>query len=165
MKCTQHGVMARSSKEVVTSMKQWSELKKDNQSELYCLTHTYDNDQNRRVYVKAPYDYETFNAICAYIQFECGEIEPSYSMDQIEIIELLEKFYDCIANPSADLREMAEAKEVDLYCNWEYHCGSDVQAIYYLRREGMENYFKKYIEEFYEKYPEWRPKEDVNENM
>lgn len=142
--------MGKHEKEIVSKLKEVDQLPKSIFTHVYCLTHTY-NETNRRSYVESPYDTDEFEAICAYIQFECSEIEQSYSIDQEEVIEILEKFYDC------KKIKRTRAAQVDLYLNWEYFCGSDVQSVDCLKRIGMDEYFNKYVAEFYEQYPEWKP--------
>lgn len=143
--------MGKYEKDIVNHLRELKELPKSESIHCYCLTHTYD-EKKRRFYVEAPYDTEEFEAICAYIQFECSEIEESFSMDQTDIIEILENFYDC------KKIKRTRATQVDLYLNWEYFCGSGVQSVDCLKRTGMDEYFKKFIEKFYETHPEWRPK-------
>lgn len=150
--CLQDSVKNKSVKQFVENMKHWSELKTTEYFE-YVLTHTYD-EEPRRLYVLAPYDYNTFNVICAYIQFEMAEIDESYSIDQTEVIECLERYYNCYK-----LDESKCPLEVNLYINWETHCGSDIQSIEILRRdEGqMSTYFSEVLDNWYDKSPEWRP--------
>lgn len=154
--CIMNTPITRTTKEFVNAMKEWTELKKID-PQLYSLTHTYDEDPKRKLHILAPYDYETFNAICAYIQFECSEIEESFSMDQTDIIEVLETLYDCNSSFSVERKDIKKAKIVDLYINWESHCGSGVQEVEVLKRDGMNKYFEKFIEDFYQTYPDWRP--------
>lgn len=142
--------MGKLEKEITSRLKQCTQIPKSESNHVYCLTHTYDENP-RRFYVETPYNADEFEAICAYIQFECSEIEQSYSMDQAEVIEILEEFYDC------KKIKRVKATEVDLYENWEYFCGSDIQSVDCLKRERMEDYFNKYIEEFYKRHPEWKP--------
>lgn len=157
--CIKNTPITMNTKQFIESMKQWSDLKKTEEDQLYYLTHTYDEDPNRKFYIKAPYDYETFNAICAYIQIECSEIETSFSMDQLDIIEILEVFYGCNSSFSVEKKDMKKAKKVDLYINWESHCGSKVWEVDILKRDGMDVYFNKFVEEFYQSNPDWRPSE------
>lgn len=142
--------MGQYEKEIVSRLKEFDQIPKSAMTHDYCLTHTYD-EENRKFYVESPYDSEEFEAICAYIQFECSEVEESYAIDQTEVIEILEKFYDCKQS------QQSTAAEIDLYENWEYFCGSDVQSVECLKRDGMNDYFKKYVENFYEANPKWRP--------
>lgn len=125
---------------------------------LYFLTHTYD-EQQRKIWVKAPYDYETFNVICAYIQFECAEFEQSFSIDQTDVLEVLKKYYDCTGNFSVVKEDKRKAKEINLYLNWEQFCGcaEKIQSIESLHREGMNELLYKFVEDFYQSHPEWRP--------
>ncbi|OMD76848.1 hypothetical protein [Paenibacillus odorifer] len=158
--CIPSSKAAMNTNDFVKSMKQWTDLKKTRTSQLYALTHTYDTELNRKLYIKAPYDYEIFNAICAYIQFECSELESSYGMDQTDVIEVLEAFYNCSSSFSIEKKKMKKAKIVDLYINWEQHCGSGIQEVEVLKRDGMNAYFEKFIEGFYQIHPEWRPKSE-----
>ncbi|QSF43403.1 bis-aminopropyl spermidine synthase family protein [Paenibacillus tianjinensis] len=155
--CIMNTPITRTTKEFIKSMKEWTELKKID-LQLYSLTHTYDEDPKRKLHILVPYDYETFNAICAYIQFECSELETSFSMDQTDIIEVLTKFYDCEeCLYQKELLIDEDAKNIDLYINWESHCGSGVQEVKVLKRDVMNKYFEKYIESFYQEHPNWRP--------
>jgi len=137
-------------KDIVEYLKQHSTIPKSLNMHSYCLTHTYDPKRTRR-YVTAPYEPLVFEAICAYIQFESSEIEEAYSISQEDVIEILEKFYGC------QKIKRTRAHQVDLYLNWEYFCASGAQEVDCLKREGMDVYFKKNIESFYQTKPEWRP--------
>lgn len=144
--CVRNSQTTKKRKEFVRSMMLKTELTKIDENKVYYLTHTYNHDPNRKLYFLAPYDLETLNAICAYIQFECSKLDMSYAMDEREVIEILEKFYDCRSSFSADKGEVKKAQGIDLYINWETHCGSNVQSVNSLQRNGMEKYFKRYIE-------------------
>ncbi|KAF6630616.1 MULTISPECIES: hypothetical protein [Paenibacillus] len=146
--CINNNQATKSRKEFVQYLMSLDELKKSDGNHVYYLTHTYNNDPNRKLYFKAPYDLDTINAICAYIQFECSEIEMSYSMDESEVIEILEKFYSCSSTFSADKGDVKTAQKIDLYFNWETHCGSNVQTVSSLKRKGMDKYFKRYVDGF-----------------
>lgn len=126
---------------------------------IYYLTHTYD-EEPRRVWVKAPYDQETFEIICAYIQYECSEIEESFSMDQKDMLEVLENYYDCTGNFSIAKEDKKKAIEIDLYENWEIYCGlaDRIQNIELMHHNGMRELLGKFVESFYQVNPEWRPK-------
>ncbi|GAB6989561.1 hypothetical protein [Paenibacillus pini] len=63
----------KTAKEVVIYVKE-KKILKSSKEYIYYLTHTYDYEP-RKVWVKAPYDLETFEVICAYIQFESWHIE------------------------------------------------------------------------------------------
>lgn len=106
----------------------------------------------------APYTLDVFEVICAHIQFECEKIEVSYDMSQDEIIEILENFYGCkkIERPKS-----GSYFNVDLYYSREMFCGSNtnLEEIKTIQRIGMDDYFNKYVEEFYRLNPKWRPKE------
>lgn len=144
--CIQKSQTTTKSKKIVQSMMSMTELPKLNENKVYYLTHTYNHDPNRKLYFLAPYDINTLNVICAYIQFECSELDMSYSMDESQVIEILEKFYSCRSSFSADKCDVKDAQGIDLYINWETHCGSNVQSVDSLKRQGMVNYFIKYIE-------------------
>ncbi|QNR65402.1 hypothetical protein IAQ67_16030 [Paenibacillus peoriae] len=146
--CINSSQTTKSRKEFVQSLMSLDELKKLDDNHVYYLSHTYNNDPNRKVYFKAPYDLDTINAVCAYIQFECSEIEMSYSMDESEVIEILEKFYDCSSTFSADNGDVKTAQNINLYINWETHCGSNVQTVNSLKRKGMDKYFIRYVDSF-----------------
>lgn len=133
--------MGKYEEEIVARLKESASLPKEEKSYQYCLTHTYDHEP-RRFYIDAPYMPDIFEAICAYIQFECAEIEDTYSMDQTDVIDILEKFYGCKSI------KRTKANQVDLYLNWEYFCGSQLQTVECLKREGMNEYFQKYIDEY-----------------
>ncbi|MFB5758949.1 hypothetical protein [Paenibacillus medicaginis] len=144
--CIQNSQITKNRKEFVQSMMSLSKLKKADEYCVYYLTHAYNIDPNRKLYFKAPYNYETINSICAYIQFECSEFDMSYTIDEAEVIEILENYYDCSSSFSAEKEDIKKVKGIDLYINWESHCGSNVQSVNCLRRDGMEKYFKEYIE-------------------
>ncbi|MCM3273978.1 hypothetical protein [Paenibacillus elgii] len=129
-------------KRLVEKLQELNELPKSSNPIVYCLTHTYDL-RPKRFYVEAPYSHDVFEAICAYIQFECSEMEETYSMDQTDVIEILEKFYEC------KKVKRAKAIKVDLYYNWECFCGSGLQSVECLKRSGMNEFFNKFIKEFY----------------
>lgn len=150
--CIQNSRITKSRKEFVQSMKDWHDLKQTKGNSLYFLTHTYNVDPNRKLYVAAPYDYETINAIIAYIQFECTELDNTYSMDESEVIEILEKFYECRSSFSAVKEEVKKAKAIDLYINWESHCGSKVQTVEFLERDGMKVMLQEYVDKFNKKH-------------
>ncbi|MBU7316029.1 hypothetical protein [Paenibacillus oleatilyticus] len=133
--------MGKYGEEIVARLKESASLPKEEKSYQYCLTHTHDHEP-RRYYIEAPYTPDIFEAICAYIQFECAEIEDTYSMDQTDVIEILEKFYECKSV------KRTKANQVDLYLNWEYFCGSQLQIVECLKRDGMNEYFQKYIDEY-----------------
>lgn len=135
--------MSQQTKLIAEKLKQLNELPKTQNMIPYCLTHTYD-EKVRRYYVEAPYMPDVFEAICAYIQFECSEIEETFSMDQTDVIEVLEKFYGC------NKIKRTRANQVDLYLNWEWFCGSDIQSVECLKRDGMNVYFDRFIQDFYE---------------
>lgn len=146
--CLASSPTAKNRKECIQTLMTMTELPKLDRSRLYYLTHTYNHDPNRKLYFLAPYDFDTLNAICAYIQFECAELDTCYSMDESEVIELLEIYYDCQSSFSANKPDVKKAEEIDLYINWETHCGSKVQLVDSLKRDGMDDYFKRYIEKF-----------------
>ncbi|GMX64535.1 hypothetical protein Elgi_38040 [Paenibacillus elgii] len=133
--------MGKYEKSIVEQLKKLSEIPEENKMYSYCLTHTYD-EKPRRFYVEAPYKSDVFEAICAYIQYECSELEETYSMDQTDVIEILDIFYGCKKS------KRAISYQVDLYLNWEYFCGSQLQTVECLKREGMNEYFQKYIDEY-----------------
>ncbi|MNL07823.1 hypothetical protein D3C87_1285160 [compost metagenome] len=145
-------------KEVFESIKKKKDLK-SKVVKVFKLNHAAD-EQETDYWVSAPYTLDVFEAICAHIEFECEKIEMSYDLGQDEIIEILEKFYDCkkIKRPTS-----GTYYNVDLYYSREMFCGSDtnLEEIELLQREGMDTYFKKYIEDFYQSHPEWRPKDVV----
>lgn len=144
--CMRNSQTTKNRKEFVQSMMLMTELTKIDENKIYYLTHTYNHDPNRKLYFLAPYDLETLNAICAFIQFECSELDMSYTMDEREVIEILERFYDCRSSFSADKGDVKKAQGIDLYINWETHCGSNVQSVSSLQRNGMDKYFKRYID-------------------
>lgn len=146
--CLPNSPTAKNRKEHIRSLMTMAELPKLDENKVYYLTHTYNQDPNRKLYFLAPYDLYTINAICAYIQFECAELDDSYSMDESEIIEILETFYECRSSFSAEKRDVKKALGIDLYINWETHCGSGVQSVEILKREGMEDFFKRYVDNF-----------------
>lgn len=143
--------------EVVEYAKNKEDLKSD-KCYIYYLTHTYD-EKSRKIWVKAPYEQEIFEVICAYIQYECAEIEESFSMDQKDVLEVLEKHYGCTGNFSIAKEDKKKAQEINLYHNWEIYCGKaeDIQNIASLRRDGMKELLAKFVESFYQAKPEWRP--------
>ncbi|WP_063562920.1 hypothetical protein [Paenibacillus sp. O199] len=122
---------------------------KDDKLKLYYLTHTYDEKQSR-VWVKAPYDQETFEVICAHIQYECFEIEESYGMSQEDVLKVLENLYECSGTFSSTKDEKRKAIEVDLYQNWEIYCGlaNDIQDIELLKRAEMNETLKDIVKQF-----------------
>lgn len=146
--------------EMINSIASKTDIKSDKQY-VYYLCHTYNHDVNKKVWVKAPYDQETFDILCAYIQFECAEIKESCSMSEEDILNVLEQYYDCTGSFSISRNEKKKAVEVDLYENWEYYCGEAVriQKIESLKREGLTEQLKQYVESFYVDNPEWRPTE------
>ncbi|MGG1652285.1 hypothetical protein ABHN03_04065 [Paenibacillus sp. NRS-1775] len=146
-------------KEVFESIKKKKKLQ-SKITRIFKLNHAADESETD-CWVSAPYTLDVFEAICAYIQFECEKIEMSYDMSQDEVIEILEKFYGCKKN---ERPTSGSYFNVDLYYSRELFCGSktNLEEIELLQREGMESYFKKYIEEFYCLHPEWRPKEAIN---
>lgn len=146
--CIPGSPTAKNRKEYIQSLITITELPKLDENKVYYLTHTYNHDPNRKLYFLAPYDIDTLNAICAYIQFECSESDMSYSMDESEVIEILETFYECRSSFSAEKRDVKKAQGIDLYINWETHCGSGVQSVKLLKREGIEDFFKRYIDNF-----------------
>lgn len=151
--------MTLTAKRVVEYVKSKNELK-DDKDYIYFLTHTYD-EESRKIWVKAPYKPETFEVICAYVQYECSDIEQSFSMDQTDVIKVLEQFYDCSGTFSAAKEDKRKAVEIDLYENWEIYCGlaGDIQDIDLLRRDGMKEVLGEFVELFYQAKPEWRPEE------
>ncbi|MGM1044756.1 MAG: hypothetical protein ACQEXX_01280 [Bacillota bacterium] len=153
--------MTKTAKEVVEFIKSKKDLKSEKDF-IYYLTHTYDEEQ-RKVWVKAPYDLETFEVICAFIQYECSEIEQSFSMDQTDVLKVLEQFYDSSGTFSTDKQAKKKAIEIDLYENWEIYCGlaDEIQNIELLKREGLNELLNEFVESFYQVKPEWRPKEEV----
>ncbi|MBT2759961.1 hypothetical protein [Paenibacillus sp. ISL-20] len=145
----------RTVKEVFESIKKKKNLK-SKVTRIFKLNHAADEEQTD-YWVSAPYSLDVFEAICAHIQFECEKIEMTYGMSQDEVIEILEKFYDCkkIERPTS-----GTYYNVDLYYSREMFCGSDtnLEEIELLQRVGMDTCFKKYVGEFYGLHPEWRPK-------
>ncbi|KZE65035.1 hypothetical protein AV545_03695 [Paenibacillus jamilae] len=145
-------------KKVFESIKKKKNLQSKT-TRIFKLNHAADENETD-YWVSAPYTLEVFEAICAHIQFECEKIEMSYGMSQDEVIEILEKFYECekIERPKS-----GSYFNVDLNYSREMFCGSNtnLEEIKTIQREGMEEYFKKYILEFYDMHPNWRPKETV----
>jgi hypothetical protein len=134
--------MSKHSYKIAEGLKLYNEIPKSTNMNPYCLTHYYD-EKLRRFYVEAPYDFDTFQAICAYIQYELSELDMTYSMDQTEVIEILETFYDC------KKVKRTRASQVDLYYNWEYFCGVGLQEVECLKRDGMDVLLQKYVDEFH----------------
>ncbi|PZT57362.1 hypothetical protein [Paenibacillus silvae] len=143
--------MKMTAKQVVEMAKDKNELK-DDKFNLFYLTHTYDEKQSK-VWVKAPYNAETFEVICAYIQYECFELEDGYGMGQEDVLKVLEKFYGCSGTFSVSKEEKKSGIKIDLYENWEIYCGlaNDIQNIKTLKREGMNDLLSEFVEEFYVK--------------
>lgn len=148
--------MIKTAKEVVELISKKKKLK-STKERTYCLTHIYD-EKPRNFWVLAPYSLEVFETICAYIQYECSDIEQSYGMSQEDIVKALEQLYECkaIETPRA-----GRYYKVDLYENWEIYCGQagEVQKIETLKREGLRDLLEEFVESFYLEKPEWRPKE------
>lgn len=73
-------------------------------------------------------------------------------MDQEDVLEVLEKLYDCTGKFSATKEELEDAVEIDLYINWEVYCGcaEDIQSIELLHREGLKELNQKFVEESYQ---------------
>ncbi|MDR6779495.1 hypothetical protein J2W98_003775 [Paenibacillus peoriae] len=145
--------MTKTAKQVVEVVEKKKNLK-SSRVNVFGLTHTYDVEP-RIVYVEAPYSVETFEVICAYIQYECAEIEQSFSMDQEDVIKVLEQFYEC----KAIKKQINAHYGVDLYENWEIYCGlaDRVQSVKLLKRNGLTELLNKFVEGFYQAKPEWRP--------
>ena len=144
----------KSAKEVLESVSKKKKLK-STRINTFELTHTYDIDKSKRYWVEAPYTLETFEIICAYIQYECALLDEQYSIANDEVIQILEKFYDCkeIKTPVGNYRE------IDLHENWEIYCSilDKIKGIDIVRRDGIEDILNPILEEWYKDNPEWRP--------
>ncbi|MEC4565489.1 hypothetical protein L8C07_05985 [Paenibacillus sp. CMAA1739] len=143
-------------KEIFESIKKKKNLQSKT-TRIFKLNHAADENETD-YWVSAPYTLDVFEAICAHIQFECEKMEVSYDMSQDEIIEILENFYGC---KKIERPKIGSYFNVDLYYSREMFCGSNtnLEEIKTIQRIGMDDYFKKYVEEFYRLYPKWRPKE------
>jgi hypothetical protein len=145
-------------KQVVEYVESLTQLKSDREH-IYYLTHTYNLDKNKKVWVKAPYQPEVFEVICAYVQYELAEFDQSISMDEEDLLEVLEKLYDCTGKFSCTKEEKKQAIEIDLYENWEIYCGQIAKRIMnmeLLKRDGLNELLSKYAEKFYEQHPEFK---------
>lgn len=128
----------RESQIIANKLRPFQQLPKLSAHRAYCLTHTYDCFP-RKYYVQAPYDYDVLCAICAYIQYECADIDETFSMEQHHVIEALEKYYGCTRGGNEP------AQELDLYIDWEWFCGTELQKAECLKREGMTELLQTFI--------------------
>ena len=135
--------------ELIEKLKKKKNIKSSKFS-FYGLTHTHDHDENRVVYVSAPYSYHTMVALLAFIQFEGCEICQEYDLDQDDIIEVLEKLYDC---KKVSALEVKSYQKIDLYLNWELFCGAydEIRSIDHFKIDGIVEILKPHIDVYLEK--------------
>ncbi|WP_240416716.1 hypothetical protein [Paenibacillus periandrae] len=127
--------------EIVNSLRQQNSLS-DGMEYSYVLTHTYDL-KPRFFYLSAPYPIATMNALIAFIQFECFEIDETYGMDQTDILTVLTQIYECVQTTLV----LPHATEIDLNHNWEYWCSSQVQSIPLFQKEQLRELLQQIVGE------------------
>ena len=88
---------------------------------------THPDDSDDPVYIYAPYDFETFDVICAYIQFNAFEVDENYGMSETDVIEILIEFYDCSLESDCG---HVDVYYMDLFENWEHFCGQYDEVLY-----------------------------------
>ncbi len=132
--------------EIINKLKKKKNIKFKNLY-LFGLTHTYDHDSNRIEFVAAPYSYDTMNILLAHIQHEGAKISQEYSLDQDEIIEVLEKLYGC---KRVNTIEDKSYYKIDLYINWEQFCGvmGEIENIEQIKNHGIEEILTPYIDAY-----------------
>ena len=116
---------------------------------VYRLTHTYDPNPDRAAFVQSSIPTEFMELLVAFIQYECADLDESYAMDQTEVAEVLCQFYGAVALENCEPN--VESYKIDLYINWERHCGSNVQGVGMFKRPQMKEFLKKFVDKSKEK--------------
>jgi hypothetical protein len=100
----------------------------------FMFNHTYDISP-RPVYMKTHLGYDTVDLLAAYLQLKADEMEHAYSLDQVDMVNLMVKHFDCEILDS----EPEDYYHLDLYENWEWWCGvaDQVEAIHHFNKEEL----------------------------
>lgn len=100
----------------------------------YVLKHTYDVTRTP-VIIKTTIDAKTMDLLVAYFQFKADELKHAYSFDQIDMANIMTKYFDCEIFDSFTGRYY----EIDLYECWEYWAGeaAKVEMIPQFHNEEM----------------------------
>lgn len=100
----------------------------------YVLKHTYDITPTP-VILKTTIDVKTMDLLVAYLQFKTDEMKHAYSFHQVDMAEVITKYFDCEIVDSFT----GSYYEIDLYECWEQWAGeaAKVELIPQFHNEEM----------------------------
>ncbi|MFW5962660.1 MAG: hypothetical protein ACOCQR_03490 [bacterium] len=111
-------------------------LKHNKEKRLFKLTHLY-SSKNSRIWIQGGTDCQTLDELCAFIQFFISRrIDESWGLIEDEMAEILVDLYGFQKINKSEIDEEKIKDEmdesdylIDLFFNWENHCGQDFYKV------------------------------------
>ena len=110
---------------------------------VYELSHKYDAT-HRPVMIKSNLNSKTMNLLVAYLHFKSFDIECTFDFDQIDMADVLVKYFKCEVVDS----HTGSYTVIDLFENWEQweEYSKSIKGINHFNIQGLTNELKNLIE-------------------